>query len=389
VSQPLFPNLAGVAFPDGDSACFILVRIVHPKSPPSARIHLSKFMPFHNVAYYESISEGFPTTVLMASEDQLIDRVRRKFPSRAKSLHVGIGDDAAVMTARYGTEWVVTTDAFLENVHFLRHVHPPKVVGYKALARATSDLAAMGARPKYFLLTLALPPSCTGKWFDDFLSGMAGAARRFGLTLAGGDTTKYPSILANLTVIGETESGRAVLRSGASPGDLICVSGKLGEAELGLRLIQNSLYKQRRWRNLLTKQYWPEPRLALGRWLVKHRFATAMIDTSDGLSTDLGHICNASGVGAKLCGGKIPCVTIPAEIQAMGVDPVKLSLHGGEDYELLFTVPSRRIGRLPQKVDGVPITMIGEIMREKRVVLVDAHGRAKRLRPGGWEPFRH
>ena len=324
----------------------------------------------------------------MASEDQLIERVRRKFPSRRKSLRVGIGDDAAVMAAQNGTEWVVTTDAFLENVHFLRHVHPPKVVGYKALARATSDIAAMGARPTYFLLTLALPLGCTGKWFDDFLDGMAGAARRFGLTLAGGDTTKYPFVLASLTVIGEIETGHAVLRSGARPGDLICVSGKLGEAELGLRLIQHGLHKQKQWKKLLTKQYWPKPRLALGRWLVKHRSATAMIDTSDGLSTDLGHICDASGVGAKLLAGRIPCVAVPGKLQAMGLDPMRLALHGGEDYELLFTVPRRLIGRLPQTVAGVPITTIGEITREKRVVLAGARGRAKPLRPGGWEPFR-
>ncbi|MGH9681479.1 MAG: thiamine-phosphate kinase [Candidatus Acidiferrales bacterium] len=324
----------------------------------------------------------------MAREEQLIERARRKFPSHARSLRVGIGDDAAVMASPKGAEWVVTTDAFIENVHFLRHAHPARVVGYKALARATSDIAAMGARPKYFLLTLALPPGCTGKWFDDFLDGMAGAARRFGLTLAGGDTTKYTAVLANLTVIGEMETGRAVLRSGARPGDLVCVSGKLGEAELGLRLIQRGLYKQKRWKKLLAKQYWPEPRLALGRWLVSHCCATSMIDTSDGLSTDLGHLCDASGVGAKLFAAKIPHVAVPSELRASGLDPMRLALHGGEDYELLFTVPRRMIERLPPKVAGVPITPIGEITRGNGVVLIDARGRAKPLRPGGWEPFR-
>src|SRR4029077_15723926 len=131
----------------------------------------------------------------MASEDQLIERVRRKFPSNAAGVRTGIGDDAAVVRAATSAEWVVTTDAFIENVHFLRRVHPPKVVGYKALARATSDLAAMGARPLYFLLTLALPTSCTTKWLDDFLGGMALAARRFGLILVGGDTTKYSAVV--------------------------------------------------------------------------------------------------------------------------------------------------------------------------------------------------
>src|SRR5882672_10992600 len=197
----------------------------------------------------------------MDRENQLIERVRRRFPSRAEDLRVGIGDDAAVLVPRKGTEWAVTTDAFLENVHFLRSAHPPRAVGYKALARATSDLAAMGAGPRHFLLALAIPTSCTTAWLDDFLDGMATAARRFGLILVGGDTTKFPTVLINLTVIGEVALGRAVLRKGARPGDLICVSGRMGEAELGWRLVQQGLHKQRRWKRLLRKHFYPEPRL--------------------------------------------------------------------------------------------------------------------------------
>src|SRR3984893_19468096 len=178
----------------------------------------------------------------MASERELIERVTRSLPSQVgPGLRVGIGDDAAVIRPSAGVEWVLTTDAFIENVHFLLRVHPPEAVGYKALARATSDLAAMGAQPRYFLLGLALPRSCTAKWFDRFLKGMSRAARRFGLVLAGGDTTRNPQAAINLTVIGEVVPGRAVLRSGARPGDMICVSGALGEAELGLRLLLQGL----------------------------------------------------------------------------------------------------------------------------------------------------
>jgi thiamine-monophosphate kinase len=324
----------------------------------------------------------------MATEDQLIERIRRRFPNLTNGLRVGIGDDAAVMAARRGTEWVVTNDAFLENVHFLRKVHPPRAVGYKSLARATSDIAAMGARPKYFLLALAIPAACTTMWLDEFLKGMAEAARRFGLILAGGDTTKYPAVLINLMVIGEVGSGRAVLRSGARPGDLICVSGKLGEAELGLRVVQQGLHKDRRWKKLLRKQTHPEPRLALGRWLADRRYASAMIDTSDGLSTDLGHICKASGVGAKVFAAKIPLVNVPPELQHMGLDPLQMGVNGGEDYELLFTVPKRLARRLPQNVAGVRVTPIGEITREKEILMVDAKANVKPLRPGGWDPFR-
>src|ERR1700687_5103505 len=142
----------------------------------------------------------------MSSESRLIERVVRKLPSQiAGGLRIGIGDDAAVLRPRAGADWVLTTEPFLENVHFLLRVHPPEAVGYKALARATSDLAAMGARPLFFLLSLALPPARTGKWFDGFLEGMALAARTFGLVLAGGDTTRSTLAAINLTIIGEVD----------------------------------------------------------------------------------------------------------------------------------------------------------------------------------------
>jgi thiamine-monophosphate kinase len=335
----------------------------------------------------------------MAREDQLIERVHRRFPSagvrgplgarlKEGGIRLGIGDDAAVLRPGVGTEWVVTTDAFLENVHFLRKIHPPKAVGCKALARAASDIAAMGARARYFFLTVGLPDACAGAWLDDFLGGMARAARRFGLILAGGDTTKYPLFVASLTVVGEIDSGKAILRSGARPGDLLCVSGRLGEAELGLRLIHGKLHKHKRWTRLLKKHFYPQPRLASGEWLAAHRCATSMIDTSDGLSTDLGHICRASGVGAIVRAPKIPVVRIPPELRRLGLDPLNLALHGGEDYELLFTVPKKFSRRLPRKIDGVSVTVIGEITREKRVILVGPDGSSATLQPKGWDPFR-
>lgn len=324
----------------------------------------------------------------MAREDELIERVRRRFPSVGDGLRVGIGDDAAVLRPGAGTEWVVTTDAFFENVHFLRKAHSPKAVGYKALARATSDIAAMGARGRYFFLTVGLPDACTGTWFDHFLDGMARAARQFGLILAGGDTTKYPLVVASLTVVGEIDRGKAILRSGARPGDLLCVSGRLGEAELGLGLIQRKLHKQKRWTKLMKKHFYPEPRLALGEWITAHRCATSMIDISDGLSTDLGHICKASGVGAIVWAPKIPVVKIPPELQRLGLDPLNLALNGGEDYELLFTVPKKFSSRLPRKVNGVSVTVIGEITREKKVILLGQDGISTSLQPKGWDPFR-
>lgn len=325
----------------------------------------------------------------MNREGQVIERIRRWFPSsEAGGLRIGIGDDAAVLRPDAGKDWVITTDAFLENVHFLRKTHPARAMGYKALARATSDIAAMGARPRYFFLTLAIPDECAGPWLDAFLGGMARAARRFGLILAGGDTSKFPSLVASLTVMGDIDHGKAILRSGARPRDLLCVSGRLGEAELGLQLLLKKKQTPGRWARIMKKHFSPEPRLALGAWLSSHKYATSMIDTSDGLSTDLDHICEASGTGAMVWASKIPTVRVPPELRRTAPNPLELALHGGEDYELLFTVPKRIASRLPNKVAGVPLTIIGEITSKKGIVLVDQDRSRKRLQPGGWDPFR-
>jgi thiamine-monophosphate kinase len=324
----------------------------------------------------------------VSSEEKLIERVRRRFPVAGRGLTIGIGDDAAVLRPSAGAEMVVTTDAFLENVHFLRKVHPPDAVGYKALARATSDIAAMGARTRCFFLTMGLPDACAGAWLDAFIGGMARAARRFELILAGGDTTKYPKVVMSLTVMGEVGRGKAVLRSGARPGDLLCVSGRLGEAELGLRLIRTKLHAGKHWTRLMKKHYYPEPQLALGEWLSARRFATSMIDTSDGLSTDLGHICKASGVGAIVWASKLPMVKVPPELRRLGLDSLDLALHGGEDYELLFTVPRKLSGRLPRSAGRVPITVIGEITRDKKIALLRPDGNRTALQSKGWDPFR-
>jgi len=246
----------------------------------------------------------------------------------------------------------------------------------------------MGALPHYFFLNLALPSSRAGHWFDEFLRGMAQAAGKFGLVLAGGDTTKYPRITLNLTVLGEVTAGRAVLRSGDRPGDLVAVSGRLGEAEFGLRMLQRGLHNKRGARTLMKKHLQPEPRLALGQWLAKTRVASAMIDISDGLSTDLAHVCEASGVGAWIWAEKLPVVRIPAGLQRLGIDPLRMALDGGDDYELLFTVPRRQAPRLPKRFRGVPLTIIGEVSREKTLSLLDARGRTKTLRPHGWDSFR-
>jgi thiamine-monophosphate kinase len=339
----------------------------------------------------------------MSGEDKLIERIRRRIPSATDGvLRLGIGDDAAVLRPVAGTEWAITCDQFIEGVHFLVDVHSPEVVGYKALARATSDLAAMGAIPRFFLMSLMLPASRSGRWLDGMLAGMSSAAEHFGLTLIGGDTAQSPGVGAhssrfgkvadgkiaiNLTVLGELETGKAVGRSGARRGDIVFVTGELGAAQLGLELILRGIHRQRRWKPLLTAHNHPHPAIKLGRWLVRQRLVSAMMDISDGLSTDLARLCRASHVGARINEQRLPVVSVPDGLQAKGIDAKALALHGGDDYGLLFTVPRRKAASIPSELFGTEVSQIGEIVSGNRVQLISANGKATPLLPKGWDHF--
>lgn len=327
------------------------------------------------------------------NEETLIERIRRRVPSSPGGLlRVGIGDDAAVLRAPAGRDWVITCDPFLEDVHFLVNAHPPDAVGYKALARASSDIAAMGARPEVFLLDLVIPAARTGDWLDAMLGGMARAAREFGLRLAGGDTAQgsrtNPKIGLTLTILGTVQSGRALLRQGAAPGDATFVSGSLGEAQLGLQLLLRGMHRQARWKHLMRRQFYPVPAFSLGQWLLEKKLATAAMDLSDGLSSDLNRLCKASGVGAEICAEKLPRVTLPKALRRLGWNAQALALHGGEDYGLLFTVAKKAIARIPRKFRGTTLTQIGEITSERKVTLIESGGKRSKLDPLGWDHFR-
>jgi thiamine-monophosphate kinase len=351
----------------------------------------------------------------MRTESQIIERISRGLASHGASkyelhaLRLGIGDDAAVLRGgclsrgrRNADDLVLSCDAFLENIHFLADVHPPDAVGYKALARATSDLAAMGALPRFFMLTLALPASRTGAWLDGLIKGMAQAAREFGMVLIGGDTSQNPTVIMNITVGGDAAAGHALTRSGARPGDGIYVSGTLGAAQLGLELILCGLHRDAKWKHLLGQHLRPKIQLELGRWLAGERrgppIASAATDTSDGLSTDLTHICQSSGVRARIFAAQLPVVKVQEPLQRLGIAPLTLALHGGEDYQLLFTVPADHAARMRKGFRGVTITQIGEILpptktRHKKSVaslieLVDTAGKATPLTPRGWDHFK-
>jgi thiamine-monophosphate kinase len=337
----------------------------------------------------ESISA--PSLVMTVPEGELIDKIHRalRLPRGvSREVRLGIGDDAALFRPRAGREIILTCDWFLEGTHFLREKHPPDSVGWKCLARALSDIAAMGGVPRCFLLSLALPDTHTGRWLDEFLAGLGRASRKFRCVLAGGDTTRRREISINVTVVGDVETGRAVARSGAGPGELIYVSGRLGEAELGLEVLRRGGGLGQLKNSLAKKHLYPEPRLALGQWLAEARLASSMMDLSDGLSSDLERLCAASGVGACLEHRAIPCLRTPDLARKYGLDPWKLALHGGDDYELLFTVPLRKTKRVPRAFQSTPLTPIGQIAKQSKLVLRDENGREQQLAAGGWDPFR-
>jgi len=317
---------------------------------------------------------------LPLAEKSLIARIRGQ-ARQGRNVIAGIGDDCAILRIPSGHEALVTTDFSLEGIHFRREWHSPEVVGHRCLTRGLSDIAAMGGQPVAAFLSLALPRNLPQAWVDRFLRGLLKLAGTFHVALAGGDIAESPAgVLADIMVVGSAPGGKAIRRSGARPGDRIYVTGRLGGSAAALKL----LFAGRKLRPADFPQHFhPTPRVEVGRILRDRRLASAMIDLSDGLSTDLAHICEESGVGAEIRSDAIPLARIGK--LARQVD-LQLALHGGEDYELLF---SARVGkRIPSRIAGVAITEVGQVKRGRQVVLVDGKGRRAALRPGGWEHFK-
>jgi thiamine-monophosphate kinase len=321
------------------------------------------------------------------TEKALIAQIRRVAGRRKNpSIRIGIGDDCAVLRLAVGngeqTDTLVTTDFSLEGIHFRREWHSPESVAHRCLTRGLSDIAAMGGAPVAAFLSLALPPNLPQGWVDRFGRSLIKVAEKNRLTLAGGDTAQSPAgILADIVLVGTVPRGKAILRSGAQSGDLIYVSGELGGSAATL-LAMEKHPKRKLKPQKYPRHFYPQARIELGRILREKEFVSAMIDTSDGLSTDLAHICEESGVGAELQSEAIPRAKLSEPGQEVDID---LALHGGEDYELLFTVrPGKQI---PHRIKGVPITQIGRITRGRKVFL-NRGGKCHELLPQGWEHFR-
>ncbi len=358
----------------------------------------------------------------MTVERELIAEIRSRAPQFRGSVRMGIGDDCAVLQPRIGHELVVTTDMLLEGRHFQRKWNSPESVGCRCMARGLSDIAAMGAEPVAFFLSIAVPaelvdggtgkgkgkskskPAAKATWMDRFVEGLLRLATEHRTPLAGGDTAESPGgVLADIVVMGEVPKGDSLLRSGAKAGDVVYVTGELGGAAAELAGLEHN--PRRRTAALrLTKSpegqmhphLFPQPRIEAGLLLRRRWLATAAIDVSDGLSTDLDHLCEESKLRAEVDVDQLPVHPLAVEAEQRGWAPsalplaLDLALHGGEDYELLFT--ARPETKVPKSLGGVPVRAIGRMLpanaRKPRMVLRRGNGRTEPLAAGGWEHFR-
>lgn len=350
--------------------------------------------------------------LVLMNEFDFIKKIRKLAEARTPpaGLVCGIGDDAAVLKSFVGTDIVVSTDLLVEEVDFRRDATHPNLLGHKALAVSLSDIAAMGARPRWALLSIGVP---TDIWQSDFLDkfyeGFFQLADRYGVGLIGGDVSRTPEkIVIDSIVIGECLLDRELYRSGAEAGDQIYVTGFLGDAAAGLRLIERGAQLHSPTSSetvpasieeaggkihpvdyLLLRQLRPEPRVGWGLLLGEKQLATAMIDISDGLSSDLNHLCTESKVGALIDASRIPIDPLVKDLSGRrALDPLMLALHGGEDFELLFTVKLDNAVKLPSRVDGVAATRIGEITDAANGVCIAESSKIWNLEPGGWEHFK-
>ncbi len=344
------------------------------------------------------------------NEFDFIRKIRKRANERVASPNLirGIGDDAAVFKSPAGTNVVVTADLLVEDIDFRHDTTSPNQLGYKALAVSLSDLAAMGARPRWAMLSLGIQEAIWNSDFcDGFYEGFFKLAERYGVRLIGGDVSRTPDkTVIDSIAFGESVDGGAVLRSGAQPGDQIYVTGVLGDAAAGLRLLERGARPHSTNGNissaanepatnahptdrLLERQLTPEPRVGWGILLGEQRLATSMIDLSDGLSSDINHLCAESWVGAIIKASSLPIDPVVVELCGhRALDPLMLALHGGEDFELLFTVRPENVGKLPARVDGVGISHIGEIQGKSDGVMISEGWRTWNLEPGGWEHFK-
>jgi thiamine-monophosphate kinase len=327
-------------------------------------------------------------------EFSLIAGIRRRMEGKyPPEVALGIGDDCAVLRPQADMEWVITTDTQVEDVHFRRAWLTPYQIGWRAMAVNLSDLAAMGAQPFAALAAFVLPAATEEAFFERFLDGVCELGLRFGCPLVGGNLARDPAHLSlTFTLLGRVPRGKALLRSGAKAGDEIWVSGRLGGSGAGLQTFLRPIPLIDTLETILRLRYaQPQPRVHEALFLRASEQLTSMIDLSDGLAGDLGHICDESGVGAQIVAEALPLEPGVCEVAAaLGKDPLEYALRGGEDFELCCTAAP---GALASKREefrtrfGIDLTPIGVITAERSRQLVRGDGSHTPLLPQGFDHF--
>ncbi|MEW6593582.1 MAG: thiamine-phosphate kinase [Thermodesulfobacteriota bacterium] len=330
----------------------------------------------------------------LPSERELIARIRAEAAGEAPDLLRGIGDDCAVFR-QAGGELVslATTDTLVEGIHFDCRWHPPQLLGRKAVAVNMSDIAAMGGIPRFVLLSLAAPARVAPAWIDALLAGLLTSVREYGAILIGGDTVKSGhELVLSVTVLGEAPGNQVCYRSGASPDDAVLVSGFLGQAAAGLALCQTGRQQENAaWQPLVAAHCDPQAQVALGRLLAESGKVHAMMDLSDGLATDLAHLCAESKVGAEVESAALPMTPeLERAAAACGTRPLDWALAGGEDYQLVLTcaaADAETLLHLAQERLGITLTPVGRIVAGQGVALLDATSR-REISYQGYDHFR-
>ncbi len=326
----------------------------------------------------------------------LIDRIQRALPTLGDRVIVGIGDDVAVLRADADRVWLATCDVQMEGAHFLRDAIAPRDLGRKALAINLSDIAATGGAPRFALASLGLPSDLDVEFVDALYAGLRAEAELFGVDIVGGNISRSRlGVFIDIFLLGDAPRENVVLRSGARVGDQILVTGTLGDAGAGVALmLDTSLRTTDAYAAIArARRDTPTPRVREGQLIGAAHTATAMLDISDGLASDLGHICERSNVGARVFAAKLPVADDNRALaRTARSDEFAFALHGGEDYELLFTAPAAQANTLAEAITretGTRVSIIGEILpanEGRQLVLPDA--RVVPLEARGWDHFR-
>ncbi len=318
----------------------------------------------------------------------LIGLIRKGVPSPGGEVLVGIGDDTAVIKGEGGNCLLLTCDALVAGVHFDLSYTPYRELGWKAMAVNLSDVASMGGVAQYALVTLGLPPGTDTAKVEELYQGMGGLGERFGVRIVGGDTVSSPVLLISLALAGEVREEHLVTRSGARPGDSLLVTGTLGGSGAGLALLKGGLPFPQGMERLVRKHLAPLPRLKEAALLVANLKPSAMIDISDGLALDLSHLAAESRVGAEIWKEKIPLHPQAKEVaRFLGRSLDDFALYGGEDYELLFTLPPNQVQRAKGLLKETGLTLIGQILPPKEGLVLSEEGRRLPLVVRGYDHF--